>query len=162
MGARVTGEAAAGRDNRKGPGRVSLGLSLISFALYAPLLLMSLYFWRHPQSVPDSPGLGLYMLLAPLVILALPLFATPLGLWCLLRKGRDRRHAAGGLLLCAAVLLVVGVVTPWVAGTPTHVFRMAVYPESLDPTPDPTQWVRGQEYELVSRPSPGTLADIRP
>ena len=164
MGARETEDAAGGRENRVGLGRASLGLSLVSAVLYAPLLLMSLYFWRYPQSVPDdAPGLALYMLVAPFAILGLPVPATLLGLWCLLGRGQDRRQAGGGLLLCAAVLLLVGVVTPWVAHMPERFAVLMLDPESLDNSdPEPVQWVRGQEYELVGRSSPDTLDGFGP
>lgn len=148
---RMTEDTAGGRENRVSLGRASLGMSLASAALYAPLLLMSLYFWRYPQSVPDdAPGIALYMLGAPFLILGLAVPATFLGLWCLLRKRRDRLHAVGAILSCAAVLLVAGVITPWVMGMPEQVVRMALHPETLDPTPEPVEWVRGQEYELTS------------
>ena len=160
MGERGAEEAAGGSEDRIGLGRASLGLSLVSAVFYAPLLLMSLYFWRYPQSVPDdAPGLALYMLAAPLAILGLPVLATLLGLWCLLHRGRDRRHAAGAVLCCAAVLLVMVVVTPWVVYMPERFIVLMLDPESLDNSdPEPIRWVRGQEYELAGRSSLDTFA----
>ena len=149
MDVRTTENAAGGSENRASLGGVSLGLLLASAALYAPLLLMSLFFWVYPQSVPDdAPGIALYGLSAPLAILGLMVPGALLASWCLLRKRRDRTYAAGAILCCAAVLFLVGAVTPWVAGMPGEVVRMALFPESLAPIPEPIQWVRGQEYEL--------------
>ncbi|MGH3145417.1 MAG: hypothetical protein ACRDTR_06400 [Rubrobacter sp.] len=146
----MTEDAAGGRENLIDLGKASLGLSLVPAGLYVPLLLMSLYFWQYPQSVPDSPGLALYILLAPFAILGLPLPVALLALWSLLRERRDRLYAAGAILSCATVLFLAGVITPWVVGMPEQFVRMALFPEPLDPTPEPIQWVRGQEYELTS------------